>query len=206
MKRTNTCPKCDSSDVITDAKAIDRVDNGALSVPTFRKPDAAVFSGQLTTTLSACVCADCGYLELYADCLKSIKVPAACTTCGYLLAGLHLCPECGTDVPGHAAHTGGYLTARLSRRAARACGIARLSLACTTRHVTSTKALRSHSSPTVGQEHGGRVTLVEDAMFVRVRAVHLGVGRYPLEGQPVTHLLLHDVSAVRQALLAQACS
>ena len=42
MKRTNKCPKCGSSDVITDAKAIDRVDNGALSVATFRKPEAVV--------------------------------------------------------------------------------------------------------------------------------------------------------------------
>jgi len=77
MKRTNKCPKCDSSDVIADAKAIDRADNGALSVATFRKPGAVVFKGQLTTTLSAWVCADCGYLELYADDPKSIKVATA---------------------------------------------------------------------------------------------------------------------------------
>jgi hypothetical protein len=44
---------------------------------------------------------------------------------------------------------------------------------------------------------------VVDAMFVRFRTVHLGVGRYPLEGKPVTHLLLYEVSAVREALLAQ---
>lgn len=77
MKRENKCPKCGSSDVITDAKAIDRVDNGALSVSTFRKPDAVVFKGQLTTTLSAWVCADCGYLELYADSPKDLKIVAA---------------------------------------------------------------------------------------------------------------------------------
>lgn len=77
MKRTNQCPKCGSRDVITDAKAIDRVDNGALSVATLRKPGAVLFKGMLTTTLSAWVCADCGYLELYADNPKSIKVAAA---------------------------------------------------------------------------------------------------------------------------------
>ena len=77
MKRTNKCPKCGSSDVITDAKAIDRVDNGALSVATFRKPEAVVFKGQVSTTLSAWVCADCGYLELYADEPKRIKVASA---------------------------------------------------------------------------------------------------------------------------------
>jgi hypothetical protein len=41
-------------------------------------------------------------------------------------------------------------------------------------------------------------------MFLRLRAVHLEVGRYPLEGKPVTHLLLYEVSAVREALLAQS--
>ena len=74
MKRSNKCPKCGSSDVIADAKAIDRVDGGALWVATFRKPDAVVFKGQVTTTVSAWVCAECGYLELYADDPKSIKV------------------------------------------------------------------------------------------------------------------------------------
>jgi predicted nucleic-acid-binding Zn-ribbon protein len=77
MKRTNKCPKCGSNDVIADAKAIDRVDNGPLSVATFRSPDAVVFKGQSTTTVSACVCADCGYLELYADDPKRIKVENA---------------------------------------------------------------------------------------------------------------------------------
>jgi hypothetical protein len=44
-------------------------------------------------------------------------------------------------------------------------------------------------------------------MFVRFRAFHLGVGRYPLEGRkPAIHLLLHEMSAVRQTPLAQAYS
>ena len=76
MKRTNICPKCGSSDVIADAKAIDRAHYNAvteLSVGTFRKPEALLFKGQLTSTLSACVCADCGYVEFYADTPKSIK-------------------------------------------------------------------------------------------------------------------------------------
>jgi len=55
----------------------------------------------------------------------------------------------------------------------------------------------------MGREHGGGLSLVDDAMFVRVRAVHLGVGRHPLEGQPITHLRFHEVSTVRQAVLAQ---
>ena len=58
-------------------KAINSADNGALSVATLRKPDAVVFKGMLTTTLSAWVCADRGYVELYADDPKSIKVTSA---------------------------------------------------------------------------------------------------------------------------------
>jgi hypothetical protein len=42
-------------------------------------------------------------------------------------------------------------------------------------------------------------------VFVRFHAVHLGSGRYPLEGEPVTHVLLHEVPAVRETLLAQTC-
>jgi hypothetical protein len=41
MKRTNQYPKCDSSDIIADAKAIDRGDGNCeqeLSVATFRNP------------------------------------------------------------------------------------------------------------------------------------------------------------------------
>lgn len=76
MKRTKKCPKCGSNDVIADAKAIDRAHYSAeteLSVATFRKPEAMLFKGQLTTTLSAWVCADCGYVEFYADSPQSIK-------------------------------------------------------------------------------------------------------------------------------------
>lgn len=78
MKRTNKCPKCGSINVIADAKAIDRADYNLeteLSVATFRKPEAALFKGKLTTTLSAWVCADCEYVEFYADSPQSIKTP-----------------------------------------------------------------------------------------------------------------------------------
>jgi predicted nucleic-acid-binding Zn-ribbon protein len=80
MKHTNKCPKCGSSDVIADAKAIDRSHNAAemeLSVATFRKPEAFLFKGQMTTTLSAWVCAGCGYVEFYADSPTSIKTGPA---------------------------------------------------------------------------------------------------------------------------------
>ncbi len=70
MKQTNKCPKCGSSDVIADAKAIDRSQYGVeaeLSLATFRKPEAIMFKGKSTTTVSAYVCGGCGYVEFYAD-------------------------------------------------------------------------------------------------------------------------------------------
>jgi predicted nucleic-acid-binding Zn-ribbon protein len=79
MKRTNKCPKCGSMDLIADAKAIDRAHSSEeeLSVATFRKPEAILFKGKLSTTLSAWVCADCGYVEFYADSPQSIKITTA---------------------------------------------------------------------------------------------------------------------------------
>jgi predicted nucleic-acid-binding Zn-ribbon protein len=79
MKNTGKCPKCGSSDIIADAKAIDRGDannmRNELTVATFRKPDAILFKGFQSTTLSAWVCVKCGFTEFYADSPLSLKVP-----------------------------------------------------------------------------------------------------------------------------------
>jgi hypothetical protein len=81
MKRTNKCPKCESGDVIANAHPVgprmpdsEGKPTWKLTVMTFRKPEAMLFKGLLTTTISAWVCADCGYVELYADSPRSIKV------------------------------------------------------------------------------------------------------------------------------------
>lgn len=77
MKRANKCPKCGSKDVIAHAKAIDRGDRNIqkkFSVAVFRNPDALLFKGQMTTTVSAWVCAECGYVELYADSPERLRV------------------------------------------------------------------------------------------------------------------------------------
>ena len=63
-----------------DAKAIDRSyqsNQTELTVATFRKPDAVIFKGQQETTLSAWVCADCGFVEFYADSPKTLKIDTA---------------------------------------------------------------------------------------------------------------------------------
>lgn len=71
MKRTRTCPKCNSAEVIEDVKVLDRghgnYDAGELAVAAYRTPDAFMFKGKRATSVSAWVCARCGYMELYAD-------------------------------------------------------------------------------------------------------------------------------------------
>ena len=41
------------------------------------RPEAILFKGKLSTTLSAWVCAGCGYVEFYADSPQSIKIASA---------------------------------------------------------------------------------------------------------------------------------
>jgi len=80
MKQTGKCPKCGSDDVVADAKVIDRGHANSqleMSVATFRKPEALIFKEQQETTVSAWVCASCGYIELYADSPGKIKLPRA---------------------------------------------------------------------------------------------------------------------------------
>ena len=78
MKATGTCPKCRGTNIAADAKAIDRTESFIqleLTVSVYGKPDAAVFKDKRETALSASVCSDCGYVELYADHPKRLRVP-----------------------------------------------------------------------------------------------------------------------------------
>ncbi|MES2659074.1 MAG: hypothetical protein V4689_10685 [Verrucomicrobiota bacterium] len=74
MNPANPCPKCGSRDIITDAKPLGGTDYTTLLIATFRKPGAAFFKGQQSTNISARICADCGYLELYADHPERLRV------------------------------------------------------------------------------------------------------------------------------------
>ena len=68
MKQSNTCPKCESSDIVK-ARAIDRGDGNAsytLEIATYKNPDALIFKGKKSANLEAWVCRDCGYTEFYA--------------------------------------------------------------------------------------------------------------------------------------------
>lgn len=78
MKQTGTCPKCGSQDIVADATAIDRAHGGGhaeLTLATYRKPTAIIFKEMRETSVSAWMCVECGYIELYADFPKRIKLP-----------------------------------------------------------------------------------------------------------------------------------
>ncbi len=76
MKRTNRCPKCQSTDVVANARPLDMTEAGErpADLATYQNPSAWLFKGQLSTTMSAWVCAGCGYVELYADNPKILKL------------------------------------------------------------------------------------------------------------------------------------
>ena len=77
MKRSKKCPKCESTNLIENAKVLDRGTFNmpfAMSVATFRDPGMAVVDEKRTSKVSAWVCAACGFLELYADAPKSLTI------------------------------------------------------------------------------------------------------------------------------------
>ncbi len=78
MKKSNQCPKCGSTNIIDNVKVVDRGDGNwqsDLQLATFRHPDALIFRGQQTTRVTACVCGECGYVELYAKLPETLQLP-----------------------------------------------------------------------------------------------------------------------------------
>jgi predicted nucleic-acid-binding Zn-ribbon protein len=79
--RADSCPKCGSSEVVRGVRVIDRgdgnMDAGNLSVAVYTHPQAWLFKGKVATALSACVCAGCGYTELYAADPRALAAAAA---------------------------------------------------------------------------------------------------------------------------------
>ena len=70
MKQSGTCPKCASKQIIERAIVQDRshlpVDQ-RLRVITFRDPQAAFDTEPVFSSVSAWICGDCGFMELYAN-------------------------------------------------------------------------------------------------------------------------------------------
>ena len=68
MKKGTVCPKCGSDKMMSQVSLIDH--NGELldrklSAFAQRNPGAWFFTGDVEIPLEACICRDCGYVELY---------------------------------------------------------------------------------------------------------------------------------------------
>ncbi|HEY9284132.1 MAG TPA: hypothetical protein VIP46_11820 [Pyrinomonadaceae bacterium] len=64
------CAKCGSAKIIARATVRDVGDynvQGELAVMLHENPDALIFKETFLSTLTARVCGECGYAELYAD-------------------------------------------------------------------------------------------------------------------------------------------
>ncbi len=72
MKKHHACPKCESTDIIGGVRPLDS-NEGLARLADYRNPDALLLKGRQSTTLSAWVCAECGFVEFYADDPKVLK-------------------------------------------------------------------------------------------------------------------------------------
>jgi predicted nucleic-acid-binding Zn-ribbon protein len=77
MKRSGKCPKCGAEEIIKDAMVMDRSHLGVaeeFTLATFKLPKAFLYKGEQRSTVSAWVCGECGFVELYADEPGRLKV------------------------------------------------------------------------------------------------------------------------------------
>ena len=77
MKNHHTCPKCRSSDIIENVRPLDLGHHNAqntMQLANYAHPDALLFKGKQSTTIWAWVCAECGFVEFYAENPKALKV------------------------------------------------------------------------------------------------------------------------------------
>ena len=69
MRKSGKCPKCGGTDIIVDARMVDRDTNSFkrdLLAATYDNPEALFFKGEHLFSLSACICRSCWYTELCA--------------------------------------------------------------------------------------------------------------------------------------------
>ena len=64
----NRCSKCQSNKMIPDVRIIDQIGhNIRLGINVYEHPEALVFKGAHSSTLSSQVCGECGYVETYVE-------------------------------------------------------------------------------------------------------------------------------------------
>lgn len=72
---TQKCGKCGSDKIIPQAKVVDRADYNAVgdfNVAVDENPDAFMFKQRVYSSVTAKVCGNCGFIELYADAHESL--------------------------------------------------------------------------------------------------------------------------------------
>ena len=77
MKQHHPCPKCHSTDIITNVRPLDFRHGNAqrtAELATYREPGAFLFKGKQSTTMSVWVCAQCGFVEFYADDPQTLRI------------------------------------------------------------------------------------------------------------------------------------
>jgi predicted nucleic-acid-binding Zn-ribbon protein len=70
MKRDNKCPNCGCIEIIMNATVVDRGHNDLhreLCLVVEGNPAAWIFKEKLYGVMTACVCADCGFTEIYTS-------------------------------------------------------------------------------------------------------------------------------------------
>jgi len=74
LKQANQCLKCGSKDAIKGHARSDRTDGGhPVAVATYLDPAAMVFKNEKFTRMSAWICAECGFVEFFADSPKALR-------------------------------------------------------------------------------------------------------------------------------------
>lgn len=76
MKQSGKFPKCSGSDVAAGAKIRDWDTHREMTVTTFDNPEAMIFRGKRSATVTAWVCKDCGFVEFYAEYPAKLRTPA----------------------------------------------------------------------------------------------------------------------------------
>jgi predicted nucleic-acid-binding Zn-ribbon protein len=70
MKKDQKCPSCGCSDVLMNVKIVDRGHNDLhreLCVVVEANPEAFIFKERYYGVMRACICADCGFTEIYTE-------------------------------------------------------------------------------------------------------------------------------------------
>jgi ribosomal protein L40E len=104
----NECAKCGADQMIDGVHVLDRgayQSESDLAATVFRRPEAILFKGAVSTPLTAQVCARCGFIELYAT--EPALLVAAVDPSGPILRGLPAeaapapdrCLRCGGPMP-----------------------------------------------------------------------------------------------------------